>query len=89
MWVFSAFLNADKVPQRSTGEVPPHEKTGHQNWPASYAECRANVVQMNACVLDSVSLAGLPDTTYSAQSSISIVRNRMKKIERVRICSIH
>ena len=33
----------------SIGEVPPHEKTGHQNWPTSYAECRANVVQMNAC----------------------------------------
>ena len=22
---------------RSIGEVPSHEKTGHQNWPASYA----------------------------------------------------
>ena len=55
---------------RSIGEVPSHEKTGHQNWPASYAECRANVVQMNTCVLDSVSLAGLPDTGEPSHSDI-------------------
>ena len=55
---------------RSIGEVPPHETTGHQNWPDSYAEYRANVVQVNACVLDSVCLEGLPDTGEPSHSDI-------------------
>ena len=38
--------SSSALAMRSIGEVPPHERTGHQNWPASYAECRANVVQM-------------------------------------------
>ena len=72
MCAFSAFLDADKVPQLliSMGSAFHYTKTGHQNWPASYAEYRANVVQMNACVLDSVSLAGLPDTWEPSHSDI-------------------
>ena len=64
---FSAFLNAVKVLQHliSMGNAfhrlgPPHEKTGHQNWPSSYAEYRANVT-ISMEVVEPISLTLLRD----------------------------
>ena len=55
---------------RSIIEVQPHEMTGHQNWPASYVEHRANVVQMNMCVLDICHFRRLPATGAPSHADI-------------------
>ena len=66
MYIFSAFLNDDKLPQH----LIPMGSTFHNRGPntrndrspklAMWNICGANVVQMNVCVMDTVYLTGLP-----------------------------